>query len=133
MLSPCWRDLNAALDLEAKQVVAVGIGGAGNHPDGGIELKVGKDSKTSHTRKVTSGHVALVGGIQLTKDKVKVAISNVRVDIKSGAVTAKVGAEAGVRIGRVSEPGTAEAVKQAGTTNLMLVLGSQGITPARER
>lgn len=120
-------DLNAALDLEAHGIVAAAVGGAVD-VDGAVELKVGKGSKIKHqNKKVVGGKVVLTGGIELSKGKKKVRISNVSVDIKTGAITAKVGAKANVKIGTVAEPAKAEVVIEEGSTEATLKLGEQGI------
>ncbi|MEU7580194.1 hypothetical protein AB0B50_21660 [Streptomyces sp. NPDC041068] len=120
-------DLNAALDLEAHGIVAAAVGGAVD-VDGAVSLKVGKGSKITHSKgKVLGGKVVLKGGVELSKGAKKVVISNVVVDIKTGLITAKVGAKANVRIGAVANPANVEVQLMEGSTNATLKLGNDGI------
>ncbi|MFE0101865.1 hypothetical protein [Streptomyces sp. NPDC059009] len=120
-------DLNAAVDLEAHGIVAVGIGGASDD-NGTVSLTVGKGSRITHkNHKIVSGKVLLQGGIQLSKGAKKVVVSNVAVDVKTGLITAKIGAKANVRIGTVNNPAEAKVELLEGSTNATLKLGEQGI------
>ncbi|WP_040733410.1 hypothetical protein [Nocardia tenerifensis] len=120
-------DLNAALDLESQGVTVSAADGA-KMADGGITLPVGKGSKLTYAKKVTGGKVLLSGDIEVAKGEKKTKISNVAVDIKTGAVTAEVGGKAGVKIGAIAEPGNAELVMNEGTTKATLKLANSGIT-----
>lgn len=120
-------DLDAGLDLASHGVQAAGIGGAAE-ADGGITLTGAKGNKISYDRKhVTGGKVRLKGGIKLSKGAKKITINNLAADITTGAITAKVGPKAGVRIGTEHEPHDAGAIKPQGTTNLALGFAGAGI------
>ncbi len=124
-------DLSALIDLEAHGIVAVGVGGAAS-AEGRVQLKVGKGSVLSHkNKKITGGKVSLVGGIELRKGGKKVVISNVVVDVRTGLITAKVGAKVGVgaavKLGAVLKSDSVYAELHSGDSSATLSLAKEGI------
>lgn len=121
-------DLERALDLEGQGVATTAVNGA-TMEDDNVQLKVGEGSKVTyeHGKRGIAGKAVLTGGVQLAKDGKKIEISKVTVDLKTGAITARVGTAANVRIGTVNEYGSAEIVKQSGTTVATLKLGDNGV------
>ncbi|SDJ61021.1 hypothetical protein SAMN05421806_1011254 [Streptomyces indicus] len=120
-------DLDALLDLEAHGLVAVGIGGA-VAVDGEVSLKVGRGSVLTHKNKqIVGGKVLLQGGVELRKGAKKVRVTNLAVDIRTGAITAKVGAKANVRLGAVVKADEVHAELHEGTSKATLSLATDGI------
>ncbi len=119
-------DMAKALDLAASGVTVTAVGGA-TRAEAGVTLPVGRGSKITYAAKITGGKILLHGGIQLAKGNRKVAISKLGVDIRTGSITATVGDRAGMRIGTVAEPGSAEAAKTDGKTTVTLKLAQHGI------
>ncbi|WP_306323891.1 MULTISPECIES: hypothetical protein [unclassified Streptomyces] len=115
-------DLGAGLGLHAHGIAAAGINGAAD-VDGRVSLRVDKGSKITYVdKRVTGGQVRLVGGIQLSKGNKRVNITNVSVNLRSGAVTADVGARAHVVIGSVARP-TVHATVRDGSSTARVHLG----------
>ncbi|GAA2997813.1 hypothetical protein GCM10010483_48260 [Actinokineospora diospyrosa] len=120
-------DFYGALDLGAQGVTESTIGGSG-HIDGDVNLKVAKGSSISYSRAFTGGRVLLLGGVRLAKGADTVLISGMSVTVATGVITAKVGGQAGVRVGVVNSHTTVEAVKRVGSSTVTLKLAEAGIT-----
>ncbi|MCM6775627.1 hypothetical protein NDR87_18715 [Nocardia sp. CDC159] len=119
-------DPDFALDLQRREMKVEAVGGA-RKVDADIQLPVAKGSKIQYGKKVTGGKVILRGGIELSKGDKKLALSNMSYDIRSGGLTARVGAKANVVIGSANDPDSAEVVMNEGTTRATLKLANQGL------
>ncbi|GLW91137.1 hypothetical protein Aglo03_19530 [Actinokineospora globicatena] len=120
-------DFYGALDLGAQGVAESTIGGAG-HIDGDVNLKVAKGSSITYGSVFTGGRVLLLGGVRLAKGGDSVLISGMSVSMTSGVITAKVGGQAGVRVGEINSMAAVGAVKRAGSTVITLKLADGGIS-----
>ncbi|MEV0091339.1 hypothetical protein [Streptomyces sp. NPDC050738] len=114
-------DLSAAVDLEAHGIVAAAVSGA-VQADAGINLKVGVGSNLIHKHhKLVGGTVKFKGGVQLSKGRKKVLVSNIVLDVRTNVLTATVGAKARVKLGVLTGDG-AQLVSNSGSVNADIVI-----------
>ncbi|WP_306321558.1 MULTISPECIES: hypothetical protein [unclassified Streptomyces] len=124
-------DLAAALDLDAHGVSVAAVGGAAAaadvssiDADAGVVLSVASGSNIQHDHgRLTGGTINLAGGLQLRKADRTVAITNLRVDVRTGVVHARVGAQGNVAIGSVDLSDAEVVQSHEGSTRAVLNLG----------
>ncbi|MDG4861717.1 hypothetical protein P8605_26620 [Streptomyces sp. T-3] len=128
-------DLSAGLDLGAHGIVVAAVDGALDasvsadvNADAGVALKVRKGSKITHKNgKIVSGKILLKGGLKLAVGKKSLLVTGLAVDVRTGLITAKVGAKANVKIGAVANPASIEVVSEEGTKAAVVKMGNDGI------